>query len=461
MQRAAISPCPAMERFRKDEAGTMTHFAMMVLVITLFFSGMSVDSTNAWRVRNQLQTAADATAHAAVIELADAGSSEIDATAQNTIRAAVIGLANANLLGDNQNSAITNADITFGTWDFDAGTFTLSTSGVNAVRVMANRNTASGNALGTMLLRLGGMQSWNIQTESVAAMTEGGCVSASIATNGEFEITSNNTVYNDFCIFGADGIKLSNNNTFSDDAALVVPDFSQINWPGSVGMGTVVGRGTAESSATLTYADVFETGSGLTPTIPAAASMATNYLNPYYSDQPSYINPSASVITIRAKDVKYTSFQAGRIYEVECGGSKGSKAQFFAGAAVSEVVIVSECKIQLGNNSTFEDVVLVSTDTGSNSVKASNGIRLGADDSCAAGGEVLIYTAGEFNSASGLELYGATIYAEGMVHIAAQSNGVEGVNIYAEDDIKFSAQASLGGCPTGLNSAETAYRLVR
>ncbi|MBZ0130862.1 MAG: hypothetical protein K8F59_17325 [Rhodobacteraceae bacterium] len=439
----------------------MTHFAVMVLIITLFFGGMSVDSTNAWRVRSQLQTAADATAHAAVIELQKAGSSDVDTNAQNTIRAAVIDLANANLMGDNQNSAITAANITFGIWDFDAGTFTQSTSNVNAVRVVANRNAASGNALGTMLLRIGGMQSWNIQTESIAAMTEGGCVAANIATNGEFEITSNNAVYNDFCIFGANGVKLSNNNTFSNDAALVVPDFSMISWPSSVGMSSVVGRGTAESSATLTYGDVFETGTGLTPTIPSAATMAASFLNPYYADQPSYINPSASVITIRAKDVKYTNFQAGRIYEVECGGSNGSKAQFFAGSTVSEVVIVSECNMQFGNGSVFEDVVLVSTDTGNKSVYGANGVRLGTDDGCATGGEVVIYAGGDFDSASGLELYGATIYAEGEMHISAQSNGIEGLNLYANGDIKFSAQASLGLCPNGLNSTETSFRLVR
>lgn len=451
-----------VNRFASDERGTMTHLALTVCVLVIWFAGFSLDSTNARRVRAMLQIAADSTAHAAVVELQNAGQANVDNEGKNSVRNAVMYLANANLTADSVGNAITSNDITFGKWNTADLTFTETNQGVNAVRVVAQRTEANNNALPTFLLRLGVLQSWDISAEAISAFVTS-CTTPDIATNGSFEITSNNAVYNDYCIYGVQGIKLNNSNTYSDEAVLLVKSEDDIQWPGSVGMDTVVGRGTSESAADLTYQDVFSTDVPADPIVPDVDAMAANFLNPYYANQPSYINTAASVITISAKDVRYTAFQSGRIYEVICGGSNGSKAQFFRNTNVSEVVIVSECNLQLGNNSSFEDVVLVTTSTGTKSVYGANGVRLGADDSCTNGGGVTVYTKGDFSSASNMEAYDALLYVEGGVHLAAKANGVGGLRIYANDDVTFSAQAQLGLCkdedsPTAVAAR---YKLVR
>ncbi len=289
------------------------------------------------------------------------------------------------------------------------------------------------------------------------------CASVDVSTNSVFSITSNNDFYNGFCVKAAGGIDLNNNNYFDDDVILYVADFADIGFNGSNNMSTIVGRGTSDSSASLTYGDIFETTNEFTSvTTTEVEAMATNYLNAYWDGQPSYINTAASVIQVRAKDVKYTSFAPGRIYEVLCGGSNGNKAQFFNNSVVNDIVMVADCKIQLGKGSVFEDVILVSRDTSNKSVYAASKVQLGADDSCAAGGGVAIYAAGDFTSAAKLEVYGASITTLGEVQIAASADAIEGLTIRAVGDVTFSAQAQFGSCKDGWSStADVAYLLVR
>ena len=440
--------------FASDEGGMITHLALVVMLIVILFSGLSLDSNNAWREKLALQVAADAAAHAAAMELP---------STSNALEAA-LELAQANLTGGSID-AINEDTIEFGKWDEDAQTFTATLSTPNAVRVTASRANATANPLPTFLLRYAGLASWNIEVQSIAYRSTDECAVANITTNGEFSMTSNNDFYGDFCIAAAGGVSLENGNEFDDDNRIYVESFADIDWPGSVSMSTVVGRGTDDSSAGLTYANIFEERSGISaPYVSDIETLADNYLDPYYDGQPDYINTSAAVIQIAAKNVKYTSFIPGRIYEVVCGSGNGDKAQFYKESEVSEVVVVSECKIQLGKESSFEDVVLVSRDTGNKSVYAASKVRLGEDDDCAAGGGVTIYAGGDFTSASKLESYGATISAAGDVQVAAKNNGTAGITIYADGDVDFTAKAQFGTC-SGEDDEEdddnVAYLLVK
>jgi len=459
MRQSGIS----IRGFYGDERGMVTHFALVVMILVILFSGLSLDSTNAWRTKFMLQTAADATAHAAIIELQDAGNANVDNNGKNSIRNLVLPLANANLTSDSKNSAITWSDIEFGVWDTSARTFTETNSNVDAVRVVARRSSAASNALPTMLLRVAGLQSWNIEVESVAYLMTEDCGVADISTNGFFSVTSNNDFYNAYCVEAALGIDLNNGNEFDDDNVLFVTDFSDIGFPSSASMSSIVGRGTSTSSAGLTYGDIFQTKPDISaPYVADVETLGDNYLNPYWDAQPAYVNTASAVIQIAAKDVKYTAFAPGRIYEVTCGGSDGTKGQFFNNAYVTEVVIVSECKLQLGRNSVFEDVILVSRDTGNKSIYAASGVQLGMDDSCADGGGVRIYTAGSVSSAANLSVYGAFISAAGDVNVASGSNGVEGLTIYANGDVSFSSQATFGVCKDpSVSSGDVAYLLVQ
>ncbi len=453
--------CHKLRAFIRCESGSVTHFAAVLTVVITLFAGFAVDPTNAWRHRNILRTAADATSRAGVIELSKLSSTTLDAETKADLRDDLLELANANLLAVSRDIAITSSDILFGTWDSDTSSFTETDTQVDAVQVTATRSAQNSSPVPTFFLRLASRDNWNIQEISIAAI-EQECALADIATNGMVEMTSNNAIYNSFCFYGGSGIKLSNHNTFSDNSAMYVPSLDDVQLPSSSSMDTIVGRGTSESSASLTYGDVIQESDSLAPNLPDIDVVSLNYLNPYYSEMPSYINTSAAVIEISAKNVRYTSFTPGRIYQVNCGGADGSKAQFFAGAVVSEVVIVAECNLQLGNGSIFEDVVLVTSSTENKSVYGANGVQLGKDDSCADGGGVLIYTAGDVSSAANLQAYGAEIYSLGEVQLAAQANGINGIAIHADGDVKISAQATLGTCKDSSDTnISSVFRIVQ
>ncbi len=420
----------------RNEDGMVTHLALVVMIIVLLFSGMSLDTSNARRTRTMLQTATDAAARAAIADL----------PSRSTALETALTMANANLLGENINSAVTSDSVIFGHWDVDSETFTASNSNPNAVEVIATRSTASSNPLPTFLLRLAGFQSWNIQVKTIAYRAQTSCETADIQSNGEISFTSNNDFYNSYCL-ASQSISFNNSNYFDDNNRILVPSLNDVDFNGHNSLSSSVGRGTANSSYGLTYGDIIEEKSGLSAAYTAdVAALAANYLDPLYSGQPSYINTSASVISITAKDAKYTSFIPGRIYHITCGGKDGSKAQLYSDITVSEVVIVSECQLQLGTSSVFEDVVMVSLDTGNKAVYTASKVQLGADDDCAATGGVEIYSAGDFDSAADLETYGATISAVGSVHIAGKANGSAGLKVYANGDVSFAAQASLGTC---------------
>ena len=415
----------------------VTHLALVLLILIMLFSGLSLDTSNAWRTRLTLQAAADAAAHAGAMELPD----------ENVALESALELAADNLSASGNGSAISSGDVEFGKWDPATRIFTASETPANAVRVTATRSSENSNAVPTFFLKLAGFKSWDVQVQSVAYRSSETCATADISSNGTVEIDKSSDFYNGYCVDAKTGIDLGKEIESDDDVTLNVTSASDINFSGSENTSTLIGRGTSNSSATLTYSDIINEKSGISAAYTADVdALADNYLDPLFVSQPSYINTAAAVITIDAHDVKYTSFIPGRIYEIQCGGSAGSKAQFFKESVVSEVVIVSECRVQIGKESTFSDVILISRDTGDKSVYASKDVKLGDDDSCASGGGVQIFAAGDFKSDKDLELYGVTISAVGKVTIKNNSNKIEGLSVAADGDVTFSDKASFGVC---------------
>ncbi len=443
---------PILERFLRDEQGMVTHLALVLMVLIMLFSGLSLDTSNAWRTRLMLQTAADAAAHAGAMELPD----------ETAALESALELAVDNLSASGNSTAISSGDVEFGKWDTQTRTFTAAGAPANAVRVTATRSSENSNAVPTFFLRLAGFESWNIQVHSIAYRASETCAIVDISTNGTVEFDDESDYYNGYCVEGNAGADLGEDMEFDDDVTLYVADTNDISFSGSEGMSTLVGRGTGSSSATLTYSDIIEEKSDISPTYTTdVETLADNYLDPLYANQPNYINTAAAVIAVDASDVKYTSFIPGRIYEIQCGGSAGSKAQFYKETSISEVVIVSECQVQLGKNDVLSDVILISRDSGDKSVYAAKEVELGDDDDCADGGGVQIYTAGDFSSKKKLEIYGLTISAVGKVTIKNKSNKIEGLRVAANGDITISDEADFGVCKdTSSSEGVVSYLLV-
>ncbi|NOX41128.1 MAG: hypothetical protein GXP05_11620 [Alphaproteobacteria bacterium] len=442
----------AVGGFIGDERGFVTHFALTVLILILLFSGLSLDSANSWRVRDMLQTAADAAARAGAMDLPN------EATAMDS----VLELAGDNLTAANK-KAISASSVEFGTWDNTARSFTPLDTPANAVRVTASRSKATNNAVPTFLLRLVGLTSWDVNVESVAWRSTESCSVADISSNGKVTIKSENDFYNGYCVEGAKQVKFTGDNQFDNNNSIYVTDLNKLNLPDTTSLSSIVGRGTSKSSSGLTYGDIAKVRTPISAAYEAdIPALAAKYLDPLSAIQPSYINGNSAVIKLDAKNVKYTSFAPGRVYEVQCGDGKGNKAQFFKEQDVSKVVIVSNCAISLGKESSFEDVVLVSKGAGSGSVYAAKEVVLGKDDECKAGGGVSIYAAGDVTSGKKLKLYGVVISAGGKVKLKNASNKIAGLTIAAKGDVKLDGKASFGTCKTAASSdGNVAYLLVK
>ncbi len=438
--------------FIGDERGFVTHFALTTLILILLFSGLSLDSANSWRVRDMLQTAADAAARAGAMDLPN----------ESKAMDSALELAGDNLTAANK-KAISASSVEFGTWDSTARSFTPLDTPANAVRVKASRSKATNNAVPTFLLRLVGFNSWNVNVESVAWRSTEGCSVADISSNGKVRIKSENEFYNGYCVEGAKEVKFTGDNQFDDNNMINVTDLNKLKLPDSTSLSSIVGRGTSKSRSGLTYGDITKVKASISAAYVAdVAALAAKYLDPLWASQPSYINQNSSVIKLDANDVKYTSFAPGRVYQIQCGDGQGEVAQFFKGQEVSKVVIVSDCAISLGKESSFEDVVLVSKDSGSSSVYAAKEVVLGKDDDCEAGGGVSIYAAGGVKSAKKLELYGVVISAGGKVELKNRANRIAGLRIAAKGDVKIDGKASFGTCKTAASiDGNVAYLLVK
>lgn len=120
--------------------GFIAIYTVVMLVVLLGFVSFSVDYGRVQLAKEQLQTAADAAARAAVSNLASGIT-----TVQNT----AVSAAAANTCNGTAVAIDATNDVEFGTWD--GSNFTVLTgsarSSANAVRVTTRRTAAKGNAI--------------------------------------------------------------------------------------------------------------------------------------------------------------------------------------------------------------------------------------------------------------------------------------------------------------------------
>ena len=154
----------------------------------------------------------------------------------------------------------------------------------------------------------------------------------------------------------------------------------------------------------------------------------------------------------------------GVIYVVDCSGTQ--KVVIPKEIILTDLAIVSGCKINVGTDAVLSDVVLAATG-GNGKIQGTNihfasGVILGKNDNCAVGGGVQIFTNQSVTNASTLSLYGVQIVAQGNVHIAAQAFGINGISVQAGGQIKVTSNNGYGLCQGGAPGLFTAdyYRLV-
>jgi len=133
-----------------------------------------------------------------------------------------------------------------------------------------------------------------------------------------------------------------------------------------------------------------------------------------------------------------------------------------------QVAIISECRIMGQENMRLEGVLLASSAVGNGSkpynkatIQFEAGTYFGAQDNCAPGGGVQIYSAASVKITESASVMGMQIVARGDVEFSATQT-LDGLTIQAGRNIRMTANASFGmGCPGAKDGAFAwRYRLV-
>jgi len=435
-------------RFVADEHGGGTVLGLLWFILLVGITGLAVDTTNGFRNRTMLQATADAAALAAVIDLPD----------ENAAIASAVAYSSVNMPSAAYGDVLHPSDVEIGVWEPDTRTF-LETgfatgTPLDAARVTLHQDVSAGNPVPVNFLRIIGLQSWNVNVLAVAQAFQPKCLRNGMVARGHVDITSNNGFVNEICIHGQQGVEMQNHNFFELGVEVSMPDLADLTIP-SGGMESNPGLPAAlrEQDKDPRLVD-------------RVNEIMTDFLDPTSNIIPAYIDTAQPVIEINAH-FDFGSMVPGRIYHGVCRANRILRIP--ADAVISNVVLISDCGIELGANSTIINSVLGSRSGGGNSgptksiISAPAGAQIGQPDNCAPGGGVQMFSNASMHFASTTSFDGVQIVAAENVQLGARDLGVNGISIQAGGDIDMTANNEFGLCQGGVPQLARFFywRLVR
>ncbi|NNE80830.1 MAG: hypothetical protein HKN18_11230 [Silicimonas sp.] len=451
-------------RFCRKESGAISILNIYFTITLAIFGGIAIDIGNLMVARNQLQVAADVAAHAAMQSRRTLDADASKAKALEYARANV----DPNLFGN----VLQIGDIQFGTYDRSTKTFLVDNTSTEAVFVATNRLAANANPVSSFLLQLVGYASFDVRTSAVFVNSRYPCMGDGFFANGRVDMQSNNDFLNGFCIHSNSRVEFNNNNFFEHDDGVTVsmPSPSDLVIPGS---GFSQNPGLQQSLHYGTYpmdvdALVVEIRDGITdPSSDHYRSFVTNstVLNVSLSSgggggnggggngngngngngggNNGGGNNGGGSSGGGCSSFGMSCLTPGRIHEVSCSGNTLN----VAGETYEDVVVITDCDLTFGNGTRLINATFITESTDDRSIKSPQGLQIGEDDSCAAGGDAQLVTFGGMKTAAKMQLYGGQIVAVGDVNFAAQGNGFSGASVIAGGEIDGTSNSVLGACP--------------
>jgi Flp pilus assembly protein TadG len=427
----------ALQRFLRREDGAITALALFMFVALCCLMGLSLDVANAYKVRTELQIAADTASHAALYKRA------FDTADDAKAKAAA--LAAANLALNNQSGdAVRISDVEFGSWDEDARTFVADPTSRSAVRVTATRTDARGNGVATYLLGFVGTEAWDVNVTSVAATYRPGCLREGFVADDVVDIQSNNGFYNGFCLHSNEYISVNQNNYFEAGTVVSMPNTDNLDLPAS-GFTKNLGLAEALRNAFYQVRIVNQIGGIITSLLAGQAEYRPDYVT----------NPT--VISVSGRNLSVANFTQNRIHRLTCNQNRVSMGT----GTYKNMVIIASCPVTIDNGAIFENVIFANTSVDAKSFSSSH-MQIGKDDHCGTGGGSQFLTLGGFEVASDLKMFGGQIIAKGDVQFAANADGIEGASIVSGSTISGTSNMTMGLCGNGMedNFELDYYRIV-
>lgn len=461
------------KRFAADEEGVATVWAISWLILCFAIAGLSIDITNAWKVKEILQSTADVAAHAGSLELGQYDNDTILAAVQTQANA----YANVNMNTARYGDVLRDADIQVGTWDHDAKTFVVMASGAteepDAVRVITRQDGTDGasNVVGTFFLRFVARDKFSVSSIAIAQrfISEScGPDSDGVFSFGTTNFSAQNSIEGRSCIYGEEAITFAQSVSFEAGTVAMTPDVDNC--------------GPSATSCT----DTHNAGIEAALTSGTMSSRKIGLINTYINElqdptsdyQPEYISEFSEVVNISSADFEASDLEQGKIYIVTCspgenldmgaGGGNGNGNGGGGDALIlSEFVLVGlGCDFVFDDSIAYEDTYFLTSADGRQTISGSSGVVLGRDDNCTAGGEVVFVTAGSVRFASKLEMYDVEMVVAQDMNIASNGNADSihsGSSFYVGGDTRITSQHTFDGCEGATSSIldkQYSYRLV-
>lgn len=417
---------PDLTRLLRSEEGSATIMSLFFVVTSIVLGGLAIDFANRTSSEAKMHATADAVAHAALVLR---GNSLDPAVA----KLEALKIAEGNMPAAQYGSAVTEPDIEYGVWDGVNRVFTPDVSADQAVRVTVRRIPARGNIIDNLLLRTIGYSGFEAEIVAVFERYRPTCLREGLAAEGRVAITTGNRIARGFCVYSGTHVEMNTDNTFESGSVVSMPNRHDAVLP-TDGLAKNPGLEAALRDGYYELAVMDR----LQEYIPGATDPTSRHFRDYIT--------SATTVTLdRKAKLDNTAFTPGAIHVLDCT-SQTQSAAIHAGTVLSNVVLVTNCQLKLGENVALEDSTIVSTNTTTAAVTGASGIRFGRDDNCADGGGAQLLTYGGIRFPQSIKLFGSQLIAGGAVDFTSDANGVQGASIIAGGTLSGTSAATLGFC---------------
>ncbi|MCY1127264.1 pilus assembly protein TadG-related protein [Frigidibacter sp. RF13] len=442
-------------RFRSETEGSMTVYGIFIFLTMGCLVGLTLDVANAYKARSEIQVAADAAAHAALLLRLKEGN--------NAAISKAVAVANHNLsLTKAASTTITASDITFGQWDRDTRHFTPHATPVNAVRVMAGRTHDRNNSLGTIFLGMSGLDAWDINVATVMETYRPPCLREGFVADQVVDIQSNNRFGAGFCVHSNDSIKINQNNVFEAGTIVSMPSLDDLQVSAS---GFVKNDGLVDALRESFYkiriinriTDINDAlrSANFTKLREMTAKTETSMTGgiQYLTNSTTH-SVDVGAKAGSGKDVlSPADLNANAVNIVSCS-SKG-RLDLEPGAVFSNLAILTDCAVDVRPGVTLKNMILSTTSTDTYSIQTPSGnsggsINFGDDDGCEEGGGAHLVTLGGIKTAANLNVYGSQFLAAKDIQFAANADGLEGISLISGGKIDSTSNIDVGFCGTGM-----------
>lgn len=431
------------------EDGGISVLNVYFLMTLAILAGVAVDVSNLMSSRTQLQVAADAAAHAALVER------EWNDKEKAVSRA--LDVAKKNMPVDEFGEVLTAQNIVFGTYDRETRAFTADPESRDAVMVETERVGSNGNAVSSFLLQFVGIMDWDVRRRSIFETYYPTCLMEGISAQGMIDVQSNNSYFNGFCLHSNDHVSINNNNYFEPGTVVSMPDSNDLvvsttgnQEPKNEGLYDALREGKYFIKILDRY-DRIEQGVQDEDSRYARDYITNFNVVPVNIDIPEWAQGQKFII-------EPTVMQKGRIYRFKC-----DQQLRFKKGTYREMVILADCPVLFEEGVTLEDMTVLTSYAADKAFSAPNGITLGKSDGCDPGGSTQLVTRGHVDFSSGLSMNGSQIIAGGDVKFTANGDGVNGASIVAGGVVEATSNGQFAFCGDGMEHSFLAeyFRLAQ